>query len=587
MNHNLKRSGRATVHHHCRYLIVWLIALSAGNVLPVFSQDVTMPKIAPTSIFILQDFVDNFEQGLAAGGNYTTFGEDSGAFELVDDPVHSGQFALKLATKPGGFSAGNTIGFAKVFTQPINLTSNNNTPDYTHVSYWVRSTTSIDTIRFVEMKIVIGEGGEEVKDSQGNVISMSSGSTWKQTAITRLNLAQISDHYTQVLIPLIPRTDNQPGFFQESPTQNRPFDFSDITRIQINMVRFDSGGNDVTKTIFIDDIRFLDLNRQFNLQVQAKNLNGDKIDGVSISGSHPGITSYSLSVANNLTVTLIASPKTTGDYKFLYWEKDGQIQPQGMNSLSFTFSEVTTATAVYGIGNLVSVTSHPMGSIPISSNTGHNGQTNYQFLVAANQVVDLTAPSSMEIGNTTRNFLHWLILGDNDIDQEIVNQNFNQVIRSDVTVIAIYEPVIQIKPGWNLISTPVHLLSHASFAELFPESDTIVWSWNGKSYRLIPRTSQMLPFHGYWLFSAVAKTIPIHGTDPEKNIDVLVGGWNLIGVGGRRVINISTVHERGGNYVWGWDQQNENMFMIEGNWLPLYLRDLLFPGLGYWVYRLE
>ena len=97
------------------------------------------PVVTGGTVFVLQDFADNFEQGLDAGGTYTSFGSDFGSFALEDGStdstlVKNGSFSGRLETDANGFAPNSFIGVSKSFAvSPTDLSAAN------VVSYWART----------------------------------------------------------------------------------------------------------------------------------------------------------------------------------------------------------------------------------------------------------------------------------------------------------------------------------------------------------------------------------------------------------------------------------------------------------------
>ncbi len=175
-------------------------------------------------IFILQDFVENFEHGLNAGGNIIPFGADHEFGGLEDgiigvdgsnnnlfdtDVLQGGNFTYKLETTDTGFTdLFSAIGISKTFA-PSTDSSNNVTRSidasaFNSISYWVRgmsdnpSTTGVDEedtdSKFV-IEFIIDQGGDFRRDANGQAIDENGsilsqaqqtnekrlpGSTWTQ-----------------------------------------------------------------------------------------------------------------------------------------------------------------------------------------------------------------------------------------------------------------------------------------------------------------------------------------------------------------------------------------------------------------------
>ncbi|MGO8704266.1 MAG: InlB B-repeat-containing protein, partial [Candidatus Brocadiia bacterium] len=150
----------------------------------------------------------------------------------------------------------------------------------------------------------------------------------------------------------------------------------------------------------------------YTLDVSALSTNpGDlALTGVNISSSivaERGPTTYSLSVAYEGTVNLVApTPDPTG-YTFLYWVVNGAEQTTGKN-VTFTMpAAATTAAAWYMPNNYaLAVNSTPLTGLVIGSSTSEGGTTNYTASVPYESKVNLQAPTPDPTGYT---FEHWVV----------------------------------------------------------------------------------------------------------------------------------------------------------------------------------
>lgn len=159
-------------------------------------SDISAPVVFPESVFVLQDFVDNYERGLNAGGTHVAFGQDLGQFGIAAGLGRNGGNAAMLQTDADGFAAGaGFIGFGKKFaasTAPDNSQRHTiNASAFNAISYWVRAN-GPDPGSTVQIQLTIDKGGDFQRDDQGEPIDVDGdndldsadrlpGSTWTQT----------------------------------------------------------------------------------------------------------------------------------------------------------------------------------------------------------------------------------------------------------------------------------------------------------------------------------------------------------------------------------------------------------------------
>ena len=167
------------------------------------------------------------------------------------------------------------------------------------------------------------------------------------------------------------------------------------------------------------------------------------------------------------------------------------------------------------------------------------------------------------------------------IDEVDVESSRSVILNFELTKVG-----IELNPGSNLISVPVNL-ADPSVATLFAGNPDLasslkgmVWQWDGVGYQ---STSQLHPGFGYWVESPVAEFIETGGTIPDPLTAAYEKGWQLVGVKGEKVFQLSEDMALPGQ-VWGWDSENQNYYSIGDSTLSLELRNKLIPGRGYWMY---
>ncbi len=282
-----------------KFLFVGLVVLAVSTFKSVFAQGNSDPVVFSGSVFILQDFMDNFEHGLNAGGSVVGFGDDLEFFGIEDgidvdadrdgDPdislfpsLHRDNFSAILVTNSDGFSASNNgiIGLTKTFatsTAADGSTSNSiDASAFNSISYWARSLEA-DASSTASMEFVIGAGGDFVnRDTNGNPVGTDRffGSTWTQkdpvkltTTFARITRLLNQDQFTQAFgrTVTVDRDNNGDclGSVSAEDCANSNegddiFDKEDLKNITAINVVFNSGGNNaaVRKTFLVDDINF-------------------------------------------------------------------------------------------------------------------------------------------------------------------------------------------------------------------------------------------------------------------------------------------------------------------------------------------
>ena len=136
--------------------------------------------------------------------------------------------------------------------------------------------------------------------------------------------------------------------------------------------------------------------------------------------------------------------------------------------------------------------------------------------------------------------------------------------------------VLQLLPGWNLISMPVEP-PDATTATLFAGSQILpqAITWDGEGYREV---QDLVPKAGYWVFVPGPKDggpvlCEVSGTPVLDGAVVLPPGWSLIGP----VADCPVPVDKQIAGIWRWDVASSSYRVPEGN---------LEAGEGYWIYVL-
>jgi hypothetical protein len=243
-----------------------VLILTFLSQISVIAVDIDSTQVDPVTIFILQDYVDNFEHGFSAGGPLTAFGNVLGQFQIVENAGQGGQgAAVQLYTVGTGFGATTSqqfIGFNKKI-DPTTLVDAANAKfdanNFNAISYFIKdatgnSPTVANSPVDIVLEITIGDGGDTSPEDTSDT---KTGSTWTQKV--PIKLADLNSSFTRVVSLL----DNSDFTRSVNPTDvDTHTDLStlksDITAVTITML----GNNETGKIrgIMVDDINFFDNN---------------------------------------------------------------------------------------------------------------------------------------------------------------------------------------------------------------------------------------------------------------------------------------------------------------------------------------
>ena len=145
---------------------------------------------------------------------------------------------------------------------------------------------------------------------------------------------------------------------------------------------------------------------------------------------------------------------------------------------------------------------------------------------------------------------------------------------------------ISVNPGWNLVSTPMDLMSAAIEDQLTISGEDAgtsrirtVWKWSSQNFN---RAKQLESGDGYWLWSTDSGFLETNGAVPQPNT-LYRKGWNLVGIKGVNAI-APPVNSDIIGIIWGWDGQNRVYSPINIGSMPEQDQEKLIPGKGYWIY---
>lgn len=151
---------------------------------------------------------------------------------------------------------------------------------------------------------------------------------------------------------------------------------------------------------------------------------------------------------------------------------------------------------------------------------------------------------------------------------------------------------LDLKSGWNLISTPSDLASGHNTALIFSDVNSgghSMYSFANGSWTVVKANDIIQPLHGFWIYATDATTVPLifdPGTVPTPVH--LMKGWNAIGFPG---IQASTAGDalrsldKSWSYVMGYNATSQK-------YDPPIFRDggetaIMYPSRGYWIHLEE
>jgi hypothetical protein len=164
------------------------------------------------------------------------------------------------------------------------------------------------------------------------------------------------------------------------------------------------------------------------------------VTGVSITGTKPGTTNYTVTELPDSSAVSLTAPTTfsvSGTNHILErWRLNGVDRPAGQAVLAFNIAQDSTAVAVYKIGRTLSVQSLPIAGVSITGT--QPGTTDYAVECLDGSSVSLTAPLSTKIGDTTYRLQCWRL---NGADQPAGQTTLALNIAQNSTAIAVYHVV--------------------------------------------------------------------------------------------------------------------------------------------------
>ena len=323
--------------------------------------------------------------------------------------------------------------------------------------------------------------------------------------------------------------------------------------------------------------------------------------GVSIVGQPGGTTRHTNTLNKGATVSLTAPEiHTVGNltYRFVQWisSNEGAQDPQKM-TISFELNRDTTVTAIYDPGDTtLTVTSLPLSGVTITgSPESLGGTTDFTTVVDANTEINLAAPSSHNNSESTLAFKYWILLTESGTQERIAENPVSRTITEDSILVAMYSPIWILTPGWNLVSSPLEL-DTPEIKDLLTLNHP-VWTWIKNRFDV---AKSIQAGQAYFIYVETRTEIPLVGSeisDPmAKKVD-LEKGWNLVGAKQYELIQDPLMSpafrfDSSGESlkiiapIWSQNHAMNPLFQINSETLPLHEQNVLFPGLGYWIFTI-
>ena len=589
-----------------RFLLTMPLVL--GGLAPRISAQVGVddPTILGKRIFILQDFVDNYEHGLVAGsepGEHRGFGNDldDPGFELVEGQGLNRTTAAELSTDADGFGEGPSIGFSKKFSIPIDAS------DFSSISYWIKNKTdNSDSSATARIELVVGDGGRSSDDPP---LAVKTGSTWSQTQAVQLSTLPTSTNtlsgFSRITVGLSGILGQDPGEFTRTVLPTDPTTQTSLAELlgnisAINLVmesNGDTGG--VQRAIYVDNVAFIA--PPFNLTV-----NSFPFDGVDISGDVTDTTPFTkLDFANENEEFTICAPRIssngTNELTFDAWLLDGASMAgevdttNNQNCLTFTLFQNSLLIADYVPSTFqLAVESTPAsGGVSIAGT--HEGETPYSQTVNVGTRVRLEAPP--KIDSQRLHFLQWRKSVEGQAE-EIIPERQNVItfdLDENTTVTAEYAAGDVLVTVTSIPATGIPIggtqggTTDYSIALDRDTTDPVI-QLTAPSTHQLAGVDVELEFKQWFVIennttgSTVAdESLSIPITDDTTIVAVydhvweLQEGWNLISTPvsvDNTDAQTELFSQADGRPVWFWNKDSQRYEVA----------DMIEPGNGYWVF---
>jgi len=136
---------------------------------------------------------------------------------------------------------------------------------------------------------------------------------------------------------------------------------------------------------------------------------------------------------------------------------------------------------------------------------------------------------------------------------------------------------IELKPGWNQISSPIaegiDISTIESSCTILQYKNQKLWAWNADA-QIWTNPAKVEPLKGYWVYAAYVCTVPLSGTPATFSSIQLYKGWNKVSASGAlSAISGTCAGHMVGNWIWNWDKATDS-------WIhPTEMQ----PDKGYWI----
>ena len=173
--------------------------------------------------------------------------------------------------------------------------------------------------------------------------------------------------------------------------------------------------------------------------------------GIGITGSLQRETVCTEILDDQTQRTLTAPPEIQAggrSYMFARWLLNNIPQPDGLADLSLVMNKDHTALAMYELEHhVLTVKSSPISGVEITGDKP--GVTTYLAMCVDNELVKLSAPESVTVGDIRYEFVRWVAGAVNQPDGQSLLQ---VVMDDDTTLTAVYEVAVH---TLTVLSSPV------------------------------------------------------------------------------------------------------------------------------------
>ena len=138
---------------------------------------------------------------------------------------------------------------------------------------------------------------------------------------------------------------------------------------------------------------------------------------------------------------------------------------------------------------------------------------------------------------------------------------------------------IELKPGWNQISSPIaegiDIATIENSCTILQYKNQKLWAWDAQA-QVWTYPTKVEPLKGYWVYVAYVCTVPISGTPETYSTLQLYKGWNKVSASGAlSAISGTCAGHMVGNWIWNWDKATDSwihpteMQLDKGYWIKV------------------